>query len=355
MSSALVQDPLRPSGTGGYWGLVQQKGPWKSTAADVARSILGDKAPHLGGGLGVGGTKHAGAAYYMSYTNPTSLSGRFPVPRPGVYRQDMVVAALPLAMRLASQPPGRMPAPLTHARQEVSQRLQDEVQYPRHPDNDPMRLMAGGVDRDGDEYEEREAGAEYEEYEDDDDEDEEDGDGLVRYLPIEEPQHSIYDLSKLPLESLLGHTVGGVADFAMGNFIGTGAHIGGALGDLVKPTGLVPETVDTMAISNLVSLGGMAASSIESNLSKITENLKGVGDNVRNAVVRKRPERSRGMDALYRRKYTREPDSIQMQELESRMIKQEGREIRVPDLMMEDIGELEAQPRKRVRIGLHRK
>lgn len=52
---------LEPLGNTNYWGLVQQKGPWKSVPIDKKRardSLKND--PILGGGNAVGDTKHAG-------------------------------------------------------------------------------------------------------------------------------------------------------------------------------------------------------------------------------------------------------------------------------------------------------
>lgn len=64
-------------GGGNFWGLVQQKGPWKTVKNDVQNakaSMIQQKVS--GGGVGEGGTIHAGHGNYKQVLNPNTVSGR---------------------------------------------------------------------------------------------------------------------------------------------------------------------------------------------------------------------------------------------------------------------------------------
>lgn len=95
-----------------FWGLTQQDGPWKNTAQDV-KNLRQSKTKVNGGGIGVGGTLHAGHGNYESSTSIYQQNGRlpppkmsrfasrsvivkekifYPKPRPGVSQQVTVVA-----------------------------------------------------------------------------------------------------------------------------------------------------------------------------------------------------------------------------------------------------------------------
>lgn len=56
-----------------YYGLVQQNGPWRSTAQDVAHRKSGNPS-WMGGGVGAGGLGHAGNANWMVVMDPVNLS-----------------------------------------------------------------------------------------------------------------------------------------------------------------------------------------------------------------------------------------------------------------------------------------
>lgn len=79
-------------GSGNFWGLVQQKGPWATTKNDVQNaksSMKQDKV--LGGGIGEGGTIHAGHGNYKQVINPQTVSGRAPPPSPSKLAMRSVV------------------------------------------------------------------------------------------------------------------------------------------------------------------------------------------------------------------------------------------------------------------------
>jgi len=69
-----------------FWGLVEQVGPWKTTASDRKRSAMKDK-PTVGGGIEAGGRKNAGHGewkkIYTPYQNDVSF---LPSPSPYVMR-----------------------------------------------------------------------------------------------------------------------------------------------------------------------------------------------------------------------------------------------------------------------------
>lgn len=63
----MVPASLKP-----FWGLVVQKGPWKSTASDLARAREKDQ-PSVGGGIPFGGRAHAGNAGFKSVMTPYQI------------------------------------------------------------------------------------------------------------------------------------------------------------------------------------------------------------------------------------------------------------------------------------------
>lgn len=67
-----------------FWGLVQQKGPWKSTASDRERAKQSSR-PTVGGGIPAGGTKHAGFAGYEQTMTPYQMDARGAPPKPLLY------------------------------------------------------------------------------------------------------------------------------------------------------------------------------------------------------------------------------------------------------------------------------
>jgi hypothetical protein len=74
-----------------FWGLVEQKGPWKETATDRRH-----KSSPYGVGRGTpirgrGGTVHAGHGDFDSLTVPANLTGRKPPPKMSVLAQRSVV------------------------------------------------------------------------------------------------------------------------------------------------------------------------------------------------------------------------------------------------------------------------
>jgi hypothetical protein len=79
-------------GSNGYWGLTQQNGPWQTTKKDIRN--LKRSGPVLGGGLGMGGTAHAGHGNYNALINPYQQNGRKPISMPSKYAmRDVVVKA----------------------------------------------------------------------------------------------------------------------------------------------------------------------------------------------------------------------------------------------------------------------
>ncbi len=77
---------------GGFWGLVEQKGPWKSTATDVSRSQRSQPSKKTGGGIEIGGTKNAGHAGWYASINPQVDPNVLPSPpRPSQYVQKSII------------------------------------------------------------------------------------------------------------------------------------------------------------------------------------------------------------------------------------------------------------------------
>lgn len=77
---------------GGFWGLVEQKGPWKSTATDAARSQRSQPSKKTGGGIEIGGTKNAGHAGWYASIKPQVDPNVLPSPpRPSQYVQKSII------------------------------------------------------------------------------------------------------------------------------------------------------------------------------------------------------------------------------------------------------------------------
>jgi len=73
-----------------FWGLTQQDGPWKSTRQDK-RNASGSPGVVSGGGIGVGGTLHAGNGNWESTTSLYQQNGARPPPKMSVYAQRSVM------------------------------------------------------------------------------------------------------------------------------------------------------------------------------------------------------------------------------------------------------------------------
>ena len=82
---------------GGYWGLVQQEGPWHETKQDVRNMAQG--GPVVGGGLGAGGNAHAGNGGFEKLINPYQQNGRRAAPYPSKYVQRKVVSKKPIGIK----------------------------------------------------------------------------------------------------------------------------------------------------------------------------------------------------------------------------------------------------------------
>lgn len=79
-------------GGGNFWGLVQQKGPWKTTRHDVANAKASMKQDKVsGGGVGEGGTSHAGHGNYKQVMTPVGITGREAPPQPSSLAMRSVV------------------------------------------------------------------------------------------------------------------------------------------------------------------------------------------------------------------------------------------------------------------------
>lgn len=77
---------------GGFWGLVEQKGPWKTTSNDAARSHRSQPSKKTGGGIEIGGTKNAGHAGWYASINPQVDPNVLPSPpRPSQYVQKSII------------------------------------------------------------------------------------------------------------------------------------------------------------------------------------------------------------------------------------------------------------------------
>lgn len=80
------------NGRGNFWGLVEQKGPWKTTMNDVTRSQQHLPSKQSGGGIQIGGTKNAGHAGWYAQMNPNvDPNVAPPLPKPSQYVQKSVI------------------------------------------------------------------------------------------------------------------------------------------------------------------------------------------------------------------------------------------------------------------------
>ena len=84
-----------------YWGLVQQNGPWSSTPGDIKRANEKD-IPTFGGGIGVGGRKHAGHSIFESFMNPYQINATGAPPPPSGYARPTVMMG-PVDMKRATK------------------------------------------------------------------------------------------------------------------------------------------------------------------------------------------------------------------------------------------------------------
>jgi hypothetical protein len=94
-----------------FWGLVVQKGPWKSTYGDYLRAheVPGGA---LGGGIQVGGT---GEGKQDSVMTPHQMNGRNPLPEPSEHATQSIVRPGESWFIKKSQPGSRLPSPLKAA------------------------------------------------------------------------------------------------------------------------------------------------------------------------------------------------------------------------------------------------
>ncbi len=91
------------SSRGSFWGLVEQKGPWKTTASDIQRSQPYQATKDTGGGIQIGGTKNAGHAGWYAQINP-NVDANYgpPPPKPSQYVQKSIISR-PLPMLKGAQ------------------------------------------------------------------------------------------------------------------------------------------------------------------------------------------------------------------------------------------------------------
>ena len=83
---------VRVSSTrGNFWGLVEQKGPWKTTLTDLERSHQNVSGSQTGGGIQLGGTKNAGHAGWYASINPSLDPSAMPLPKPSRYVQQSII------------------------------------------------------------------------------------------------------------------------------------------------------------------------------------------------------------------------------------------------------------------------
>jgi len=73
-----------------FWGLVQQVGPWKSVESDRKRASMKDH-PTVGGGIGAGGTSHAGHGEWMKFFTPYQIDASGSLPNPSHHAMRSVV------------------------------------------------------------------------------------------------------------------------------------------------------------------------------------------------------------------------------------------------------------------------
>lgn len=75
-----------------FWGLVQQRGPWRETAQDRAR-LRENQTIWRGGATAAGGTEHAGHGHWLSEFNPSYRQG--PLPSKGLLQPSRWAMRVP--------------------------------------------------------------------------------------------------------------------------------------------------------------------------------------------------------------------------------------------------------------------
>ncbi len=80
-----------------FWGLVEQVGPWKTTASDRKRSAIKDK-PTIGGGIAAGGRANAGHGEWKKIFTPYQNDASPSVSSPSNYAMRSVVTG-PINMK----------------------------------------------------------------------------------------------------------------------------------------------------------------------------------------------------------------------------------------------------------------
>ena len=85
-----------------FWGLVEQKGPWKMTLNDVERTKRYKPNKQAGGGIPIGGTKKAGhASWYASIKPKVDATVTPAPPDPGHYVQNSIIMKAPMMSKSA--------------------------------------------------------------------------------------------------------------------------------------------------------------------------------------------------------------------------------------------------------------
>ena len=103
-----------------FWGLVQQKGPWKMTAQDYKHQ---SSARGIGGtSLGRGGTLHAGHGSYEVTLHPYQQNARKPPPKMSKWAQRRVVTK-PLDVNIRKPVPGLKFNPIPSLLKGINQTL----------------------------------------------------------------------------------------------------------------------------------------------------------------------------------------------------------------------------------------
>lgn len=108
--STVHQASMTSFGGNTFWGLVQQKGPWKSTPSDEKRATQ-SKPNYGGGGTGAGGTAHAGNGNWSQIMTPNQLNGSAAPLKPSAYAMRSVMMS-PVDMKKQTKM-GRVKSKLT--------------------------------------------------------------------------------------------------------------------------------------------------------------------------------------------------------------------------------------------------
>ena len=87
---ATIEASTTSFGGNTFWGLVQQKGPWQSTSFDKKRATE-SKPNYAGGGVGAGGTAHAGNGNWLQVMTPNQLNGSAAPLEPSGYAMRSVM------------------------------------------------------------------------------------------------------------------------------------------------------------------------------------------------------------------------------------------------------------------------